>query len=108
MTTIRQHRNHWFVTVVRVGVGIGAVVVGLGVVLITIALGHCSAFGGTCPGDSGLDSEVFFSAAAGAALAIGVPLFAYRPIRKQALIAVMWAMSVGALVGAAAAGANHG
>ncbi len=108
MTTIRQHRNHWMVTALRVAVGIGAVVVGLGVVLITIALGHCSAFGGTCPGDSGFDSEVFLTAAAGAALAIGVPLFVYRPNRKQLLIALIWAASIGALVGMAAVGATRG
>jgi len=73
MATIQLYRHHWLVTGLRVAVGIGAVVVGLGAVLITIALRHCSAFGGSCPGDSGVDSEVSF-AAAGTALAIGVPL----------------------------------
>lgn len=108
MTAIRQHRNHWIVTGLRVAVGVGAVVIGLGVVLLTIAVEHCAAFGGTCSGDPGFDGEVFFSAAAGAALATGVPLFVYRPTRKQVLIALMWAVSVGALVGVGVAGSVNG
>lgn len=107
MASIRQYRSHWIVTGLRVAVGIGAVLAGLGVVLITIAVGHCSAFGGTCPSAAGFDTEVFFGAAAGAALATGVPLFVYRPSRKQLFIALMWAVSVGALVGVVAAGATH-
>ena len=40
---------HRAVTVVRVVIGVGAAVVGAVLVLVTAALGHCSAFGGRCP-----------------------------------------------------------
>ncbi|MCP4967643.1 MAG: hypothetical protein GY926_20720 [bacterium] len=96
-------RRPWYqsraVGAFRVIVGGMSVVVGLGMVMVVYAFGHCSAFGGTCPGAVSFDAGAFRAAAAGAALAIGVPVFVSRPSRSQLGTAVVWALLGGGLVG---------
>ena len=108
MTAIRRQQNHWLVTLLRLVLGLGSLLVGAAVVLVVIAVGHCSAFGGSCPGDSGIDNEVFVKAGAGAALAIAGPVFASKPTKRQFSIALFSGLSGGLLVGVAAIGIIHG
>ena len=76
--------------------------------LITAALGHCSAFGGRCPRPNTLDGDVFGGAAMGMMLAVGGPLWMRRPTWRGLLralaIAALVALPVGALVMAATRG----
>ena len=75
-----------------------ALVGGSFVAFVTAALGHCSAFGGSCPSD-GLEGDVIGGIAIGIAVAIGVPMIAWRPDR----VGVVRAVVVGGAVGLAVA-----
>jgi hypothetical protein len=63
----------------------GAVVVGLGMVLIAIAVGDCSAFGGRCPAEPTplLEDDAFGTAAFGTFMATAAPIFATAPSRRR-------------------------
>jgi hypothetical protein len=88
-----------------------AVVIGTGMMLVAFTLGRCDAFGGRCPSDapSIFDDDTFGIAAAGAALAFGVPVLLYgdrdRPRWMKAFVV---ALTVGAFVGLAARGGAYG
>ena len=75
-------------TVLRILVSGVAIVVGLGVVLVTMAMGDCAAFGGTCPRQGGFPDDVFRLAALGGALAAFVPYYLKRPTRRRLAIAL--------------------
>ena len=83
----------------RILVSVIAIVVGLGIVLVTIAVGHCSAFGGRCPSSTSWDWEVFGSAAGGGAIAAGIPTFLAAPSLRRIGLALAAAAAAGALVG---------
>ena len=108
MTTIRQRRKHRLMTLLRVVSGFGSFVIGAGVVLVVAAVGHCSAFGGSCPGDSSIDGEVFLKAGAGAALAIAGPMFARKPTKWQLPVALLSGLAGGLLIGIVVVGSIHG
>ncbi len=93
-----------WVTTLRVMIGVLSVIIGGGIVLLTAALGHCSAFGGSCPGDPGLDWDVFRGVAMGTALAVGVPMFLRRPTRSRFLTSALAALVSAVPVGFAIAG----
>ena len=59
----------------RVAGGVLAVLFGLGLILVVSAVGHCSAFGGTCPSDPPplWDDDVFGTTFIGAFIASAVP-----------------------------------
>ena len=103
-----EHRRRILLKALRVIVGVSAVVAGALIVLVVAAVGHCSAFGGTCPRASTLDGDVFGGAAMGAALAIGVPMWMVRPTRRRFLIAVGAAVVAGLLVGVLVLAATAG
>lgn len=83
-------------TVLRVLASGFAIVVGLGIVLVTMAVGDCAAFGGTCPRQGGFPDDVFRMAASGGALAVAVPYYLKRPTRRRLAIA----LSIGTVAGA--------
>jgi len=88
-----------------------AVTVGVALMAVAFTLGRCDAFGGRCPADSPpiLDDDTFGIAAAGAAMAVGVPVLLYgagdRPRWRNAVVA---AAVAGLVVGLAARGAASG
>jgi len=100
--------HHRVIRVLRVVIGVAGAVIGGFVVLVAVALGHCSAFGGTCPRAAAFEPDVFGSAAIGAAMALGVPMFVHRPSRRRFVVALgaatVAALIVGFLVNAATAG----
>lgn len=98
--TSKERRRRLMVVAFRAVVGVGSFVIGVGIVVVVAALGDCSAFGGRCPRPSNLDGDIFGSAAIGAALAVGVPMFVARPSRKRFLVSLALAATIGCLVGA--------
>jgi hypothetical protein len=87
---------------------IAAVVIGTMIVLVTAALGHCSAFGGTCANSSSFDGEVFGSAATGTMLAVGGVLWMQRPSWRGLLRAVVIAAAVAIPVAVLVMGSTQG
>ena len=79
----------------------GAIAVGSIVVLIAFMVGDCSAFGGACPRETTplFEDDTFGTAAAGAALAVGVPVFLRAPSWRRFAVAAVAAISAGLLVG---------
>ena len=80
---------------------LGAIVTAVGggfAALVTIALGHCSAFGGgDCPSE-GLEGDIIGGVGIGLALAIGGPMIAWRPDRVGVIRALIVGGTVGLLV----------
>ena len=70
---------------------------GVVVVVGTMALGACDAFGGTCPSSSGLQGDVYGGIAMGLALLVAAPILAWRPDRGGAVRAVAVAVPVAAV-----------
>jgi hypothetical protein len=70
-------------------------------VLLAVTIGHCSAFGGRCPSEPPalLDDDAFGTAAFGAAIAVGIPMWLVRPTRTGFIQAFASAVTVGLLVG---------
>jgi len=101
LATVRRWLAH--------AVAAAAVVVGSGILLVALTLGRCDAFGGRCPADRPplLQDDSFVLAAAGAALAVGMPvLLLVRPARRLAVglaAAVLVALVTG-LIGRAGHG----
>jgi hypothetical protein len=95
--------------VARVVAGAVAVVFGAGLYLLAVTVGDCSAFGGRCPQDAPalLDDDVFWMAAIGAALAVGVPILLARPSLRRAAIAAGVAIAAGLLAGLIARGSAY-
>jgi hypothetical protein len=89
---------------------VASVVVGVGVVVIASALGHCSAFGGRCPAEAPRlwEDDVFGTAFAGAALAVGGPVFFSKPSVRRLGVAVLWALGAALVVGFVARSAALG
>lgn len=85
-----------------------AILVGLGIVLVTMAVGDCSAFGGTCPRQGGFPDDVFRMAASGGALAVAVPYYLKRPTRRRLVIAVGIGIAAGVAIGLFAVSATAG
>jgi hypothetical protein len=92
----------------RVVTAVSAVVVGGMIVMITAAIGHCSAFGGRCPRPSTFDGDVFGGAAMGTMLAVGTALWMRRPSWRGLLRAVVIAALVSIPVGVLVMGATQG
>jgi hypothetical protein len=95
--------------VARVVAGTVAVLFGAGLYLLAVTLGDCSAFGGRCPQDVPplLDDDVFWMAAFGAAIAVGVPTLLAQPSRRRAAIAAGVALGAGLLAGLIARGSAY-
>jgi hypothetical protein len=87
---------------------VAAVIVGLGTVLLVLAVGHCSAFGGTCPRQSGFPDDTFRLAALGGGLAVAVPYYLKHPSWRRLAAAAVVAVATGALVGLFAVAATAG
>ncbi len=85
----------------RVAAIVTSVVVGVGLIVLVSALGHCSAFGGTCPAEAPplWEDDVFGSAALGAALAVGGPVFLSQPSKRRFGLAVLWALGAALVIG---------
>lgn len=77
-----------------------AAVIGVGMILVAATVGHCSAFGGSCPAEAPplWDDDVFGTAAAGAAVVAG-PLLALRRGSRRWWIAAAGAAAAAVLVG---------
>lgn len=95
-------------TVLRVLGAVAAIFIGLGTVVLVMAVGHCSAFGGTCPRQGGFPEDTFRLAALGGALMVAVPYYLRRPSWKRLAAAVVLAVVAGGLVGVFAVGATSG
>ena len=95
---------------VRLALAICAVVLGAGIVLLAAAVGHCSAFGGRCPADPPplWDDDVFGTAAMGAALAVGLPVWLVQPSVRRLRMAVPLALGAALVVGLIARSAASG
>ena len=109
-STAEQSGAPMFVRAVKLVTIAGAVVFGLGLVVIAVTLGHCSAFGGACSGDtpSLLDDDVFGMAAFGAALVVGVPVALTGPWRRRLPLACLVAAVAALIVGLLARSIAHG
>lgn len=86
-----------------------AVVVGVGMVLVAATVGHCSAFGGTCPADPPplWDDDVFGMSAIGGVLIAG-PLLALRRGPRRWWIAAGGTVAAALLIGLMVRSAAHG
>ncbi len=87
-----------------------ALVVGFGLLLLSVTLGRCDAFGGHCPADrqSLLDDDVFGMATAGAALVM-MPFVLRRRPRSRRIVGVWLACLAAALaVGLLASSVGRG
>lgn len=95
--------------VARVAFSAVAVVFGSGLFLLAVMVGDCSAFGGRCPQEVPplLDDDVFWTAAFGAAIAVGVPTFLARPSRRRAAVAAGVAIGAALLAGLIARGSAY-
>ncbi len=89
------------VTWIRHTIAVGFAVVGLGAVVATIMVGHCSAFGGRCPAEAPplLDDDVFWFAAAGAAVALVPAALLVQRFAGRAAVSVGAALAGAGLVG---------
>jgi len=93
----------------RIVVAVSAIVIGGMIALVTAAIGHCSAFGGTCPRPgSSMNGDVFWGVAFGIAIAVGVPLWmrspSWRGLARALLIAALVALLAGSVAMAGARG----
>lgn len=95
-------------TLLRLLVAGGAILVGVGIVLVTVAMGDCSAFGGTCPRQGGFPDDVFRMAASGGALAVAVPYYLNRPTWRRLAIALGIGIMAGVAIGLFAVSATAG
>jgi hypothetical protein len=80
-----------------------AVSIAIGLMLIALAavVGDCGFAAGRCPGDSPpvLQDDTFGTAAFGAALAVGVPVFLTRPSWRRLGIAAAAAAGAAVVIG---------
>lgn len=95
---------------VRWGIGVLA---GLGGAMLTLAitaLGHCSAFGGTCPAEPEplLQNDVFGSVTATVALTVWVVSVCVRPSRRGVVTGLVIALPAGLISGLAAVASTSG
>ena len=83
-----------------VGIGV-SIAVGLMLILLAYTVGDCGFAAGRCPSDPPplWDDDTFGTAAVGAALLVGVPVFLSRPSWRRLAIAVGAAAGVGLLIG---------
>ena len=94
----------------RVLLGACAVVLGVGNVTVAAVLGHCAAFGGTCPSTPPplLEDDVFGSVALGGFIAVAIPIWLARPSARRLRAAVVAGSIVGLIVGLLARSAATG
>ena len=88
----RRDRPLWLV--LRVAGGVGGVLLGAGLVLLTLAVGSCGSFGGTCPSPEGLRGDVYGTVAAGFLVAVAAPVLAWRPDRAGLAVAAAAAVPI--------------
>jgi hypothetical protein len=87
-----------------------SVAVGLSLILLASVVGDCNFAAGRCPADPPpvWDDDTFGTAAVGAALLVGVPVFLSRPSWRRLAIAAVAAASAGVLIGLVVrSGANN-
>jgi hypothetical protein len=101
----RWYQATW-ARVLRVLASGAAVLAGLGLVVVVVAVGHCSAFGGTCPRQSGFPADVFRPAALGGALAAAVPGYLREPSWRRLVRSLVIGLVVGVGIGFFAVGAT--
>ena len=107
--TVAPRRNlATWMTVLRVAAAGLAIVVGLGVVLVTMAMGDCAAFGGSCPRQGGFPDDLFRFAASGGALTVGVPYYLIRPTWHRLATALVVGIVAGVIIGLFAVSATAG
>lgn len=94
------------VTVLRVTAAIVSIVAGSLIAVVAGMVGDCAAFGGSCPREPAFDFEVFRFAAAGTALAVGPPIYLFRPGRRRFILGLVVALGSAAIVGAMVASAT--
>lgn len=85
-----------------VGVVIAAAVLfGSVLVLVSLTLGRCDAFGGRCPSERPdlLQDDVFGLSAVGGFIVVAVPLFLSRPSGRRLALAVASGVAAALLVG---------
>jgi hypothetical protein len=85
----------------RITIAVGFAVVGLAVVVATVVVGHCSAFGGRCPAEAPplLDDDVFWLAATGATLALVPAALLVPRFTRRTASSVAAALMAAGLVG---------
>jgi hypothetical protein len=92
----------WVPILVRV-TSVFAMVIGLFVFLVTVLVGDCATFGGTCPAE-GLKGDVLGGAAFGGAMVGAGAVLAFRPTRKALLSAGIIAVVVALICAVVAQG----
>lgn len=105
-----DHQPRTSFRLARILIGIVAVIFGLGLVGLAALVGHCSAFGGTCPSAPPplFEDDVFGTALLGGLCAAAVPLWLARPgwkgLGRALAIGLPVAFVIGLIVRDAAAG----
>ena len=92
-----------------VGIGL-SVAAGLMLILLASVVGDCNFAAGRCPSDPPplWDDDTFGTAAIGAMLLVGVPIFLSRPSWRRLAIAAIAAAGAGLLIGLVVrSGANN-
>ena len=97
----RQSGTSTWWRVIRACAIAASILVGTVLVLGSVILGDCSAFGGTCPArpEPLLDDDTFWGAFLGTALAVAGTLFLLRPSIQGATRALFYAAPVALVVG---------
>jgi hypothetical protein len=103
----RWYQAPWVTALRVVGAGL-AICAGFGLVVVVTAVGHCSAFGGTCPREGGFPADVFRMAAFGGAVAVAVPYYLKQPTRRRLAASGAVGVVAGAAVGLFAVQATAG
>ena len=87
--------------ILRIVLGVAAALTGFLIIAVVAALGHCSAFGGTCPAEPPplLEDDVFGTAFMGGLLAIGAPIWLARPGWRRLGLALAIAVPLALLIG---------
>lgn len=96
--------------VVRCLLAAASIVGGFGLIVLAVAFGNCSAFGGTCPAEAPplWDDDTLRFAAFGAALMVGPAVFLAKPSLTRLWIAIGAAAGAALVVGLIARSISYG
>lgn len=96
--------------IVRGLLAAACIVAGFGLIVVAVAFGQCSAFGGSCPAEAPplWDDDVMRIAGFGAALIVGPAVFLAKPSLTRLWIAIGAAAGAALLVGLIARSIAHG
>lgn len=94
----------------RLVLAVAAVIAGALLVLLAVAVGHCSAFGGRCPAEPVplWEDDVFGTSFAGGLVAVAVPVWLARPGWRRMVQAAAVGTPVALLIALVARGVAVG